>query len=216
VSAGSLSFPPDIQGGTVTGVISTKVPASAPLRATIDPQVCGPDVPDESVVVDAAGHVANAVVTVAGVRAQAPAEVVLVNERCRFAPRVSLLRPNGTIKMTSRDPVLHTVHAAPDSGRALFNVSLPVPNLTLSKPVDRAGIVKLTCSTHTWMRGFLHVTEELAAVSGSDGTFRLTGVPAGKQTLRIWHETLGARTVTVDVANSQTATVTVDLVRSSN
>ena len=185
--------------------------AAPPLRATIDPEVCG-SVPDESVVVDAAGHVANAVVTVAGVRAAAPAEVVLTNERCRFTPRVSLLRPNGTIRMTSRDPVLHTVHAAPDGGRALFNVSLPVPNLTLSKPVDRPGVVRLTCSTHTWMRGFLHVTEDLAAVSGADGTFRLTGVPAGRQTLRIWHETLGARDVTVDVAAGQTVTTTIELI----
>ena len=184
--------------------------AAAPLRATIDPEVCG-SVPDESVVVDAAGHVANAVVTVAGVRTPAPAEVVLTNERCRFSPRVSVLRPNGTIKMTSRDPVLHTVHAAPDGGRALFNVSLPIPNLTLSKPVDRPGLVRLTCSTHTWMRGFLHVTEDMAAVSGADGTFRLTGVPAGRQTLRIWHETLGARDVTVDVAAGQTATITIEL-----
>ena len=184
--------------------------AAAPLRATIDPEVCG-SVPDESVVVDAAGHVANAVVTVAGVRTPAPAEVVLTNERCRFSPRVSVLRPNGTIKMTSRDPVLHTVHAAPDGGRVLFNVSLPIPNLTLSKPVDRPGLVRLTCSTHTWMRGFLHVTEDMAAVSGADGTFRLTGVPAGRQTLRIWHETLGARDVTVDVAAGQTATITIEL-----
>ena len=184
--------------------------AAAPLRATIDPEVCG-SVPDESVVVDAAGHVANAVVTVAGVRTPAPAEVVLTNERCRFSPRVSVLRPNGTIKMTSRDPVLHTVHAAPDGGRVLFNVSLPIPNLTLSKPVDRPGLVRLTCSTHTWMRGFLHVTEDMAVVSGADGTFRLTGVPAGRQTLRIWHETLGARDVTVDVAAGQTATITIEL-----
>ena len=184
--------------------------AAAPLRATIDPEVCG-SVPDESVVVDAAGHVANAVVTVAGVRTPAPAEVVLTNERCRFSPRVSVLRPNGTIKMTSRDPVLHTVHAAPDGGRALFNVSLPIPNLTLSKPVDRPGLVRLTCSTHTWMRGFVHVAEDMAAVSGADGTFRFTGVPAGRQTLRIWHETLGARDVTVDVAAGQTATITIEL-----
>ena len=184
--------------------------AAAPLRATIDPEVCG-SVPDESVVVDAAGHVANAVVTVAGVRTPAPAEVVLTNERCRFSPRVSVLRPNGTIKMTSRDPVLHTVHAAPDGGRALFNVSLPIPNLTLSKPVDRPGLVRLTCSTHTWMRGFVHVAEDMAAVSGADGTFRFTGVPAGRQTLRIWHETLGARDVTVDVAAGQTAPITIEL-----
>jgi hypothetical protein len=38
-------------------------------------------------------------------------------------------------------------------------------------------------------------------------------VPAGRQTLRIWHETLAAKPVTVDVVNGQTATVTVELTR---
>jgi plastocyanin len=200
--------------GVIAGTITTQAPARPPIRVTIDPEVCGATVPDESVVVDAEGRVANAVVTVAGLHAPAPAEVVVANERCRFVPHVSLMRPGGTIRMTSRDAVLHTTHAA-SGGRAHFNVGLPIPGLTLSRSIDRPGVVQLTCSTHTWMRGYLHVTEELAAVSDARGAFRLDGVPAGAHTLRIWHETLAAPAVTALVKAGETTTVAVELLATS-
>jgi Carboxypeptidase regulatory-like domain len=174
--------------------------------------VCGPTLPDESIVVDAAGHLANVVVTVAGLKSPAPAEVAVTNDRCRFAPRVSLLRPKGVIRMTSHDPVLHTMHASVEGAKVLFNVSV-LPNITLSKPIDRPGVVQIACGTHTWMRGYLHVTDELSAVSGADGSFKLENVPAGSYALRFWHETLGPKQVSVTVTDGQTATVTVTMAK---
>ena len=87
--------------------------------------------------------------------------------------------------MTSKDPVLHTMHAAAADGRAFFNISIPIPNITLSRPLDKAGLVTLSCSTHTWMRGYLFVTDELSAVTGADGKFQIDGV-AGRN-LRAAH-----------------------------
>jgi plastocyanin len=194
-------------------VISTSEAARPPIRVTIDPGVCGSSVPDDSIRVSGAGQVSGAVVTVAGVKAPAPAEAQVMNEACRFVPRVSLLRPKGAIKMTSKDPVLHTMHAAGGDGKALFNVSLPIPNMTLSRPIDRPGVVLLSCSTHTWMRGYLFVTDEVAAASGNDGTFRLENVPAGVQELRIWHEALKADPLRVTVKDGETTTVQVTLVK---
>jgi plastocyanin len=194
-------------GGTIVGVVTTKEPARAAIRVTVDPNVCGTTLPDESLSVDAAGHLANAVLTVTGVKSPAPAEVSVANVTCRFAPHVAVLRPAGTVKVSNGDPVvLHTTHASTADGRVLFNVGLP-PNVTLSKPVDRAGIVKLMCSTHTWMRGWLFVTDELSAVSGGDGAFRLEGVPAGVQELRVWHEDLRAAPQQVTVKDGETVTV---------
>lgn len=197
-------------GGTIVGVASTKELAPRPIRATIDPSVCGQTVPDESVVVDAAGHLANVVVTVPGVKAQQPAEALFANEKCRFVPRVALMRPGGAVKMTSKDATLHTMHAAGADGKAFFNVSIPMPNITLSRPVDKPGVATLTCSTHTWMRGYLHVTDELSAISAADGKFRIDGVPAGIHTLRVWHETLKI-SVPVKVTVKDSETVTIDL-----
>jgi plastocyanin len=200
-------------GGTIIGVISTKEVTRQPIRATVDSSVCGATVPDESVVVDPAGHLANAVVTATGVRALAPADVLIVNEKCRFVPRVATIRPAGLVKVTSHDSVLHTTHASAANGKVLFNVSSPIPNLTLSKPVDQPGLVKLNCDTHAWMRGFLMVTDELSAVTGVDGSFRLDGVPAGVVELRVWHEELHGATQNVTVKDGQTVRIEATLVK---
>jgi hypothetical protein len=202
-------------GGTIVGTITTKEPARAPLKVTIDPGVCGASVPDESVVVDASGRVANAVITVAGVKAAAPAEIVLANEKCRFVPHVSIVKPAGIVKVTNKDaaPVLHTTHAQMTDGKFLFNVSLPIPGMTISKPVDKAGTLQLACNTHPWMRGWLVVTDELTAQSGADGAFKLEGVPAGTREVRVWHEALKAAPVTVTVKDGETTTINVVLVK---
>ena len=183
------------------------------MKVTIDPGVCGQSIPDESIAVDAQGHVANAVLTVAGVKAAAPAEAVVANEKCRFAPHVALIKPGGTTRISNQDPsVLHTTHAATSDGKVLFNLALP-PSIKLSKPVDKPGTVKLTCSTHTWMRGWLIVTDELSAVTPADGTFRLEGVPAGVHDLRVWHEALKAAPQKVTVKDGETVTVNITLAK---
>ena len=199
-------------GGTITGVVTTREAVPPAIRATIDPAICGQSVPDESVAVGAGGQLSNVAVSVPGVKASQPADVVFANEKCRFVPRVGLMRPGGAVKMLSRDAgTLHTMHAAAADGRAFFNISLPVPNVTLSRPVDRAGLVTLSCSTHTWMRGFIHVTDELSALSDAAGKYRLDGVPAGKYQLKVWHETLKTASP-VNVVVKDGETVTVDLV----
>ena len=86
--AGAGADVPRRETGTIAGVASTREVTPKPIRATIDPAVCGSSVPDESIVVDGAGHLANVVVTVPGVKAASPAEVVILNDKCRFVPRV--------------------------------------------------------------------------------------------------------------------------------
>ncbi|HEX5214582.1 MAG TPA: carboxypeptidase regulatory-like domain-containing protein [Vicinamibacterales bacterium] len=199
-------------GGTIVGVVTTAAKNPPPLRVTIDPDVCGQTLPDDSIAVDAAGHLAGVVLTVPGVKAAAPAEAPVTNDKCRFAPRVSLVRPNGTVAMTSKDSVLHTMHAAAADTRSLFNVSLPIPNMKISRPIDKPGVVTLTCSTHTWMRAYLFVTEELSAVSGADGSFKLDNVPAGSYDIKVWHEALKAAVPTrVVVKDGETVTLNVTM-----
>ena len=56
------------QTGSITGTITTSAKGTAPVRVTIDQKVCGNELPDEAIVVDAQGRLANAVVILTGVK----------------------------------------------------------------------------------------------------------------------------------------------------
>jgi hypothetical protein len=195
----------EAQAGSVSGTIMTAAKTPVPVRVTIDQKVCGSELPDEAIVVDAQGHLANAVVTLTGLKRTGAAERLVTNEKCHFAPRVQIIRPNGSVRTTSKDAVLHTTQAQQENGRPIFNVALPVPGINIAKPVGAAGIVRLSCNTHPWMRGWLIVTDEAAAVSGADGRFTISNVPPGTYEARVWHESLkGAPQTIIVVAGKPT------------
>ena len=49
------------------------------------------------------------------------------------------------------------------------------------------------------MRGWVYVTDDVGAVSGPDGRFELTGIPAGSYSVKVWHELYGERNQQVTV-----------------
>jgi len=176
--------------GSISGTITTSAKGRAPVRITFDQKVCGSELPDNAIVVDSAGRLANAVVILTGVKRAAPADTAVTNEKCHFAPRVQIARPNSSVRTTSKDPILHTTNAQLENGKTIFNVALPIAGLNVSKPIGGAGVVRLGCNTHPWMRGWLIVTDDAAAITGADGRFSLDNIPPGTYELRVWHESL--------------------------
>jgi hypothetical protein len=183
----------------------------APVRVTIDQKVCGNELPDEAIVVDAQGRLANSVVSVVGLKASVPSEAVVMNEKCRFAPRVQLARPNANVKTTSKDPILHTTNAQLENGRTIFNVAIPIPGINITKPVGAAGTVRLSCNTHPWMRGWVIVTDTAAAITGADGRFTIDNVPPGTYELRVWHEALKGAPQKVTVTAGKPTEIIIEL-----
>lgn len=205
------SSPRKSAGGGIQGIVVTTARTLRPLRVTFDQKVCGEEVPDQSIVVDGTGHVANAVVTLVGVKSAAPArEARVVNQRCAFTPRVQVVGARASLKTSSTDPVLHTTTVQLPGGRQLFNLALPVPNLELTKPLDGTGPLRVGCSTHQWMRGWIYVTDDVSAVTDSAGRFQLPEVQPGTYRLRVWHESLKAvdQTVTVTAGVPLSLTIT--------
>ena len=197
--------------GSVTGTITTTAKGMAPVRVTIDQKVCGNELPDDAIVVDAQGRLANAVVILTGLKRAAAAETSVMNERCRFSPRVQVTRPNANVRTTSKDPVLHTTQAQSANGRTIFNVALPVPGINITKPIAAAGTVRLSCNTHPWMRGWVIVTDEAAAISGADGRFTIDNVPPGTYEARVWHESLKGAPQKITVVAGKPAEINFEL-----
>lgn len=184
------------------------MPGAAPpgvLKVTVDENVCGPSVADEAVVADKAGGIAHAVVTVKGLAWTGPTGARrVVNKGCRFEPHVLVARPGTTLEIASEDATLHTTHAYSADKRSVFNIAVPMPGIVIKRTLE-AGVLRLACDTHPWMRGFIVVTADRSVPTGADGSFQIPDVPPGSYDVTVWHESLRAPSQRVAVVAGQPA-----------
>ena len=187
-------------------------PAPSTVEVSADEAVCGETVPNEEIVADADGHVANAVVSVAGVAWPAGVTPPTINNvGCQFVPHVQVAPTRSQLGITSQDDVLHSTHSYDDRNRSFFNVAMPFAGLNVTRPLVRPGVVRIECDSHKWMRGWIVVSNDLGAVSALDGSFTIDGVPAGTHELSIWHERLDGQPQTVTVAAGEVTEVQFEL-----
>ena len=194
-------------GGSITGRVTvTDEPEPRMVAVTTDRAVCGTEVEDRAVVVDASGGLANAVVLVAGVPwSERPSEPSIDNAGCYFVPRVQVLPTRTVVTIRSQDDTLHSTHAYDDRQRTLFNIAIPFPGLEVQRPLRRPGPVRIECDSHGWMRGWVYVSDDVGTVTGPDGGFELTGIPPGTYQLTVWHERYEGVTRQVTVTAGGTA-----------
>ena len=65
---------------------------------------------------------------------------------------------------------------------------------------EEEGMLRIKCDVHRWMTEYVGVVSHpYFAVSDRGGTFTIDQVPAGTQTIEVWHEVYGTLTQTVDV-----------------
>ena len=195
--------------GSITGIVTMdNPPVSSTVDVNADAAICGDTVPYEEILADSAGHVANAVVRVAGVAwpASMPPPT-LNNAGCRFVPHVQITPTRSQLEITSEDDTLHSTHTYDDRNRTDFNIALPFPGMSVTRPLRRPGVVRIECDSHAWMRGWIVVSNDLGAVSAGDGSFTIDGVPAGTHELSIWHERLRGQSQTVTVTAGEVTQV---------
>jgi plastocyanin len=196
--------------GSIRGrvTVAAAVPATVK-KVTVDEKICGMSVPDDAIVADAEGGIAHAVVAVKGLGWSQSAPARLSNKGCRFVPHVAVVAPGATVEVVSEDNTLHTTHAYAADGRSLFNIALPLPGITVKRPVEKKpGLIRLACDTHPWMQGFVYVSADRAVVSEGDGRFVFPDVPPGSYELSVWHERLKADRQRVTVTAGETADLT--------
>ena len=150
------------------------------------------------------------------------AEVVLDQNGCHYVPHILGMQVNQKLKVTNSDPTGHNINAMPDKakGNEPFNESQGPGAAPLSKTFKRAEIlVPVKCNQHPWMKAYIGVLKHpFFAVSGADGSFKLTDVPPGTYTVVAWQEKGGAgkgtektMQVTVPAKGSATADFTFDV-----
>jgi hypothetical protein len=184
--------------GTITGSVrwSGPVPKMPTAAVNKDTEVCDPKAEKkrdlERLVVGANGGVANTVVFLKditkGKAMDLPETRQFLNQKtCRYEPHVLLVPDNGTVQIKSSDPILHTVHM---SGASDYNLPFPFANQTMSRTMNREGLVDLRCNAgHVWMNAeMLVVSHPYYTVTDEDGNFKLTNVPPGEYEIEAWHE----------------------------
>ncbi len=199
-------------GGTVSGRIILDGPPPPPKMLMIDEDVavCGDDRPSEELIVSDSGGIKNAVLSIDDIASGKdwglPDEFVYDQEKCRFNPRVLLIRPKMSGVVLNSDPVGHNFHTI-SSG--IYNINKKMKaeaSFTVAKnKIRRSGIVRAKCDIHSWMQGWWVVAKSpYTVLSDEDGNFSITDVPPGTYTLKIWHEKLGEAEQTVVIKASET------------
>ena len=144
--------------------------------------------------------------------AKAP-KVEIDQKNCEFIPHVSALHQSQGLVLKSSDPVTHNIRFTSFTNGAFNQVLSPNGQVDL-KLIEERRPIPLSCDIHPWMRGYVMVfAHPFFAVTGEDGSFEITGVPAGTQNLVLWQEKVGyvnqggARGIPVEVAANQVTNV---------
>jgi polysaccharide lyase family 4-like protein len=151
---------------------------------------------DEAVEVGAGGGLRNVFVHVKdGLDPEAQFEVLGV-------------RAGQPLAIVNGDDTLHNVHARPTVNPP-FNIGQPIAGMRATRIFANPEVmVPLSSDIRPWMKAFVGVVAHpFFAVTGSDGTFEIHGVPPGQYTIDAWHETLGIATERVTVAEAQATTI---------
>ncbi len=139
------------------------------------------------------------------------ASVKLDQAGCRYQPHVFGIQVNQPLEIVNSDATDHNINAISTAAkRTLFNVSQGIAGpKQLTKKFTKAEVmVKIKCNVHPWMRAYAGVLDHpFYGVSGEDGAFAITGLPAGTYTLEAWHEKYGTQTQQVTVADGETKSV---------
>jgi len=197
-------------GGTIEADVKYNgAPQVEKLKVNKDTEKCGTEAVIEKVVVGGNKGLANAVVSVPGAKGATKAKAVLDQHGCKFVPHVVVMQP-GELEIKNSDDILHNIHTYSTANPSI-NKAQPKFKKTMTEKLEKPEFVKITCDVHSWMLGWVAVVPGLAAVTDKDGMTKIENVPAGKQKIEVWHETLGKQEKDVDVKAGQVTKVSFEM-----
>jgi len=152
-----------------------------------------------------ASDLSDVVVYVEGARVKPrPATASMVMKGKAFNPRVVVVPVGGTVQFPNEDPIFHNAFSV--SGDNRFDMELYKRPKVGSFTFQHPGIVKVYCNIHPQMSAVVVVRDNpLFTKAAADGAFTIENVPAGKYTVKAWHERGGEAGAEVSVTETGTA-----------
>lgn len=186
-------------GGTVSGKVTLngKAPAARMLKVDEDVKACGGDRPSEELLVNKNGGIKNVVLSIENIQSgkkwDFPKEFVYDQKKCAFVPHVLLIKPKTKGLVLNSDKVGHNFHTV---SRGIYSINRKIKSGAKMKvkknKIRKAGVIRAKCDIHSWMKGWWFVAKTpYTVLTNRNGTFSITGIPAGTYKLKIWHEKLG-------------------------
>lgn len=198
---------------TLVGTISFSGTPPKPLRIDMSAdEICekvNPDLATDWVVVNGQ-KLANVFVYVRGESLnsysfEAPAaEVTLEHKGCRYVPHVLGMQTQQTLKIVNGDPTTHNTHLTPKNNREWNQSQLPGAAALEERFALPELFIPIKDNQHPWEKAYVGVfPHPFFSVSGTDGSYKISGLPPGQYTVVAWHERLGEQTFDVFLAGSE-------------
>jgi hypothetical protein len=136
------------------------------------------------------------------------ATVTLEHRGCQYVPHVLGIQTLQTLKILNNDPTTQNTHAMPKLNPD-WNQSQPVGSGPLELRFRSPELfVPMKDNQHPWEKAYVGVfSHPFFSVSGTDGSYKISGLPPGQYTVVAWHEKLGEQTVDLFLAGSEQKTL---------
>jgi plastocyanin len=127
-----------------------------------------------------------------------------------YAPHVVVVPVGSTVRFPNHDPFNHNVFSVSEPNS--FDLGLYGRGEAKSHTFDHAGLVRVYCNVHPRMVAYVLVmANRYFAQPGSDGSFTIDNVPAGRYRLHVWHERIPSEVVRDVSAGAADSTVLIAL-----
>lgn len=207
-------------GGSIKGQVMLGGAKTDTKSYTIskNPEVCGSGNRDVAFVRANGKALLDAVVYLDKVKAgkafpSGTKKITMDQQKCLFAPYLSVMQNGGELEAVNSDPVLHNIHTYELIGRArrtVMNVSQPEKGNIVKKKIKlRKGVgMKVECDAHDFMHAYVFVAKNpYYSVVDKNGNFEIKDVPPGKYTIKVFHGLLGQKKGSVTVKAGGAATM---------
>jgi plastocyanin len=200
-------------GGTVAGKVTYT--GTAPKMKQIDmakEPSCAKEhttpVMNESVVAGEGNTLGDVVVYISagGAPSTVPSTPVTFDQKgCQYLPHVLPMQAGQQLEIKNDDQTSHNIHPMSQVNPE-WNKSQPPGAPPIQTTYAKPEFIPVKCNVHPWMHGYFAVLNTShSTVSGSDGTYSLSGLPPGKYTVTAWQERFGTQSQEVTIAGSETA-----------